>query len=170
MGHPAAYAYAARLPSGAELAPPVGPGCDLALVWTFRGAPHVHCRSDLDAVAAALWPMSEADAIGRLNETGPSVSKAGIAALEQFGLVTEAMHSVVASSVAKGAASTAVTQLLPDVLHRECRPCKARHVSDSAMRATALPAGVELEPGTAPPVLIHRMRARRPRWKAGMHA
>lgn len=163
MGHPAAYAYAARLPDGADLAPPVGPGEDLALAWTFRGAPHVHRRSDLNAVTAALWPMSEADATGRLNETGPSVAKAGIDALDQFGRATEAMHAVVSSSIAKGAASTAVTERLPDVMRRDCRPCQARHVSDSAMRATSLPAGVELEPGTAPPVLVRRVRARRPK-------
>ncbi len=57
-----------------------GPGQPLALVWSLRGAPYVHRRDDLDAVAAALYPMSEQDAGGRLNETGPAVKRAGIPA------------------------------------------------------------------------------------------
>ncbi|MBE7189127.1 crosslink repair DNA glycosylase YcaQ family protein, partial [Jatrophihabitans endophyticus] len=166
MGQPAGYAFAARLPADVDLAPgamAIGPGNELAFGWTLRGAPHVHRRADLDRLAAALWPMSEADAAGRLNETGPSVARAGIPALEQFGLAVDAMHAVVRSSIAKGAASTAVTAALPDVMARDCRPCRARHVSDSAMRSTALAAGVEIEPGTNPPVLVHRPRARRPK-------
>jgi hypothetical protein len=165
MGHPAGLAFAARLPADVDLSPgavPVGPGHRLALAWTLRGAPHVHCRKDLDAVAAALWPLSEADAAGRLNETGPSVARAGISALEQFGLAVEAMRAVVTRPTAKGAASTEVTRRLPAVMRRDCRPCGASHVSDSAMRSSAPMAGLELEPGTAPPVLVPRTKARRP--------
>jgi hypothetical protein len=122
----------------------------------------VHRRRDLDAVARALWPLSEADAAGRLNETGPSVKRAGIAALEQFQLAVDAMREVVSSATAKGAASTAVTKRLPAPMGRDCRACKARHVSDSAMRAAAPAAGLEIEPGTAPPVLVPRAKAKLP--------
>ena len=55
-----------------------------------------------------------------------------------------------------------MTQRLPDVMARDCRPCQARHISDSAMRTTALAAGLELQPGTAPPVLQPRPKAKRP--------
>jgi hypothetical protein len=165
MGHPAALAFAARLPTDVPVGPaelPVGPGEPLALTWTLRGAPHVHRRSDLDAVGRALWPLSEADATGRLNESGPSVAKAGIPALEQFRLAVAAMREVVTGPTAKGAASTAVTQRIPKAMWRDCRACRTQHISDSAMRVAAPAAGLEMEPGTAPPVLLPRRRAKLP--------
>ena len=72
------------------------------------------------------------------------------------------MRKAVPAPTAKGAASTAVSADLPPVLLRDCRACKARHISDSAMRTASLPAGLELEPGTAPPVLVPRAKAARP--------
>jgi hypothetical protein len=165
MGHPAALAFAARLPADVPVGPsdvPIGPGHRLALAWTLRGAPHVHRRRDLDAVGRALWPLSEADAAGRLNETGPSVKKAGIPALEQYEIAIAAMRDVITSPTAKGAASTEVTKRIPKVMWRDCRPCKTHHVSDSAMRSAAPAAGIEIEPGTAPPVLVPRGKAKLP--------
>lgn len=165
MGHPAALAFAARLPLDAAVGPAdvaIGPGHQLALAWTLRGAPHVHRRRDLDVVGRALWPLSEADATGRLNESGPSVKRAGIAALEQFQLAVDAMRTVVTKPTAKGAASTEVTKLVPAAMRRDCRPCQTRHISDSAMRTAAPAAGLEIEPGTAPPVLVPRKRAALP--------
>jgi hypothetical protein len=157
----------ARLAFDARLATPpdaesFGPGRPLALVWSLRGAPHVHRRAELNALAGALYPSSEADAAGRLNETGPSVARAGISALEQVALATRAMHEVVSAPTAKGAASTAVTQRLPEPMRRWCRVCQAHHLSDSAMRLGSLLAGLELQPGTSPPVLQPRPRAKRP--------
>lgn len=136
-----------------------GPGTSLALVWSLRGAPHVHRRKDLDALAGALYPLSEADAIGRLNETGPSVARKGISALEQYQTALNAMRAVVTKPMGKGAVSTAVTKRIPDAMGRECRACKTTHVSDSAMRSTMLAAGLELTPDTAPPVLQRRRGA-----------
>lgn len=166
MGQPAALAFAARLPLDADVSPGAiayGPGSELALTWTFRGAPHVHRRADLDAVAAALWPLSEADAAARLNETGPSVKRAGIAAAEQFGLAVAELRAAVTAPTGKGAVSTAVSAALPAVMLRDCRVCKAKHISDSAMRAATPAAGLEMEPGTNPPVLLRRQRARLPK-------
>lgn len=165
MGSPAALAFAARLPADIDLSPgavPYGPGHDLAYAWSLRGAPHLHRRADLDALAAALWPLSEADAAARLNETGPSVAKAGIPALEQYAIAVREMRAAVTGPTGKGAVSTAVSRAVPDVMLRDCRPCKARHISDSAMRTTTLAAGLELEPDVAPPVLRRRPKARRP--------
>jgi hypothetical protein len=165
LGNPVGLAFAARLPSSVGVGPDavgIGPGHRLALAWTLRGAPHVHRRRDLDAVAKALWPLSEADAAGRLNETGPSVKRAGIPALDQFRIAVDAMRDVVTEPTAKGAASTEVTRRIPKVMWRDCRACKAHHISDSAMRAAAPAAGLEMEPGTAPPVLVPRRGAKLP--------
>jgi len=90
------------------------------------------------------------------------VAKAGITGLEQYELAIDAMAAVVTKPTAKGAASNAVTKRLPNEMGRDCRPCKARHVSDSAMRTSALAAGLELQPATAPPVLLPRAGATRP--------
>lgn len=165
MGHPAALAFAARLPDGVPVSPAalrIGPGKRLALAWTLRGAPHVHRRADLDAVAAALWPLSEADATARLNESGPSVKKAGIPALEQFEIAVRALREVVTEPTAKGTASTEVTRRIPKPMRRDCRACKTQHISDSAMRAAAPAAGLEIEPGSSPPVLVPRAGAAHP--------
>lgn len=162
VGDAARLAFDARLSGG----PPTGafgPGRPLALVWSLRGAPYVHRRSDLDAVAAALYPLSEADAAGRLNETGPSVARARIDALEQYAIAVDAMRAAVRAATPKGAASTAVTQRVPAAMRRDCRACKTAHISDSAMRVSSLAAGLELQPGTAPPVLQRRPGARRPK-------
>ncbi len=166
MGSPAALAFAARLPAGVDLSPDAvdfGPGTDLAYTWTLRGAPHVHRRGDLDALATALWPLSEQDAAARLNETGPSIERQGIPALEQFATAVRELRAVVTSPTAKGAVSTAVSERIPGVMLRDCRTCKASHISDSAMRAATLPAGLELEPDTSPPVLRRRPKAKVPK-------
>jgi hypothetical protein len=160
-------ADAARLAFDARLesAPPsdnVGPGHPLALVWSLRGAPHVHRRADLNDLAGALYPLSEADAAGRLNETGPSVKRAGIPALEQYAIAVREMKVVVRKPMGKGAASTAVSEKIPREMRRNCRACKAMHISDSAMRPATLAAGLEFDPGTSPPVLQPRPRPRVP--------
>lgn len=154
-GEQARLAFAARLDTIPD-AGLIGPGAPLALAWSLRGAPYVHRRAELARVAAALFPLSEADATLRLNETGPSVARANLPALEQYREAARAMRAAVRAPIAKGAASTAVTRAIPQVMWRECRACRTSHISDSAMRSTSLAAGVELEPGTAPPVLLRR--------------
>ena len=44
---------------------------------------------------------------------------------------------------------------------RSCRPCNAIHVYENPFRMAALQAGLELEPGTSPPVL-HRINGLKP--------
>ncbi|WP_375499543.1 winged helix DNA-binding domain-containing protein [uncultured Jatrophihabitans sp.] len=162
MGHPAAFAFAARLPDGSDVTPPIGPGEDLALAWTLRGAPHVHRRRDLDGLAAALVPLSEADATGRLNETGPSVARKGLPALEQYATAVRELRAAVPKPTAKGTVSTVVTRNIPEGMRRECRACGTSHISDSAMRAAFLGAGLELDPDSSPPVLLRRPKAKQP--------
>jgi hypothetical protein len=154
-GEQARLAFDARLASTPS-ADAFGPSKPLALVWSLRGAPYVHRRADLDSLTGALYPLSEADAMQRINETRPSVQRAGIAALEQYELMVAAMRAAVRKPTAKGAVSTAVSKAVPDPMLRACRACKASHISDSVMRASFLAAGLELEPGTSPPVLRRR--------------
>jgi hypothetical protein len=160
-GDQARLAFDARLPETPRR-DAFGPEATLALVWSVRGAPHVHRRGQLDELAGALYPLSEADAAGRLNETGPSVKRAGISALDQFATATQAMRSVVRKPTAKGAASTAVSKAIPAPMLRACRACGTSHISDSAMRTASLAAGLELQPDTSPPVLQPRRGARVP--------
>ncbi len=153
-GDSARLAFDARLRRTPSLRG-VGPGQPLALAWTLRGAPHLHRRTDLDWLAAALWPLSDADALGRV-DAGSTMKKAGMAGLAGFAAGAEAMRKVVTAPMGKGAASTAVTAATPDTLHRYCRSCQATHVFELIFRMGSLPAGIELEPGTAPPVLVPR--------------
>jgi hypothetical protein len=156
-GDAARLAFDARMRSG----PPrggVGPGESLALAWTLRGAPHLHRRRDLDWLAGALWPLSDADASARL-DAAASMKKAGLAGLDGFTAAVRAMRDVVTASMAKGAASTAVTKVTPDAMHRYCRGCQAIHVFEMSFRLASLPAGIELDPGTSPPVLVPRADA-----------
>jgi hypothetical protein len=155
----ARLAFDARLadvPAGVA----IGPGEPLALVWSLRGAPYVHRRKDLNGLAAALWPMSEADAVARL-DAAASVRKAGMSVLDAYALTVDALVDAVHAPMGKGAASTAVTELVPRPLTRDCRACKARHVFELPFRIGSLPAGLELEPETSPPVLLPRVRAKR---------
>ncbi|HEY3088024.1 MAG TPA: winged helix DNA-binding domain-containing protein [Jatrophihabitantaceae bacterium] len=149
----AALALDARLPSPPD-------GASLALAWTLRGAPHLHRGPDLDWLAGALWPLSDADALARLDASA-SMRKAGIGGLSGFEATVQAMRRVVRAPTGKGAASTAVTGATPPAVHRYCRSCQATHIFEGLFRLASLPAGLELEPGTAPPVLVPRNGAPR---------
>src|SRR5699024_2864123 len=46
--------------------------------------------------------------------------------------------------------------------HRWCRPCESTHLYEQVFRLAALPAGLELEPSTSPPVLRRLARWRGP--------
>lgn len=155
-----ALALDARLPA----TPPgdiAGPDRPLALAWTLRGAPHLHRREDLDRIAGALWPLSDADALFRLDASS-SMKKADLGGLSGFVTSVEALRKIVTAPMGKGAVSTALTAATPDAMHRYCRGCKVTHVFEMPLRMGTLPAGIELEPDTAPPVLVPRPDAALP--------
>jgi hypothetical protein len=92
-------------------------------------------------------------------QTRPHLVSAGLVALDGYQASTEVLRSVVRAPTSKGAVSAAMTPLVHPALTRYCRVCKATHVGEMVLRATALPAGLELEPGTSPPVLVPRAKA-----------
>ena len=129
------------------------PDDELATVWTVRGAPHVHRRADLPAVAAATAPFSDADAGKRIFDAARPLKAAGIGTLEALDLVADAMRSVVTEPMVKGEVSSRVATLVPPPFLRDCRPCGATHLYEMPFRLAALRAGLELRAGTSPPVL-----------------
>ncbi|SDY54990.1 Winged helix DNA-binding domain-containing protein [Geodermatophilus africanus] len=125
----------------------------LATVWTVRGAPHLYRRADLPGVAAATAPFSDADAGKRIFDAAKPLKAAGIGNLEALDAVAAAMRSVVTAPMVKGEMSGRLTALMPEPYLRLCRPCDATHIHEQPFRLAALRAGLELEPGTSPPVL-----------------
>ncbi|WP_020578527.1 winged helix DNA-binding domain-containing protein [Actinopolymorpha alba] len=150
----ARLALAARLPEplpGGE--DPLADEETFALLWSVRGAPHVHRRADLPGLARALWPRSEADATARLAAERKALKAAGIPALDAFTAAAQAVRAVVTKPLGKGDVSAAVTARLPDAYAYDCRGCRARHVYGGLFQLVGLPAGVRHEPDTSPPIL-----------------
>ena len=142
----AAWALALR---GAEPAAPD----DLVFAWTLRGAPHAYRRQDIEAVAVATAPLSESDAAKRIFDASKPLKDAGIPALDALRLVADQLRAIARRPTSKGDASSRLTELVDDPYVRSCRPCATTHVFEMPFRLAALHAGLELEPGTSPPVL-----------------
>ena len=126
---------------------------ELVLAWTLRGAPHVYRRADLPSVARAVQPWSDADAGKRIFDAAKPLKAAGIGNLEALDHVAAALREVVTAPTVKGDVSGALNARLAQPYLRSCRPCGAVHIHELPFRLAALRAGLELEPGTSPPVL-----------------
>lgn len=148
-------ALAARLTDPALIPDPPDPGGEqwLALVWSLRGAPHLHRRADLPAVARALWPVDEADATARLSGDAARLAGSGATPLAAYRAAVTAMRQAITGPLVKGAASAAVTGILPRRYSGHCPACRSTHVRELLFRLGALPAGIGLVPGTRPVVL-----------------
>jgi hypothetical protein len=142
----ALWALAVR---GVEAPPPD----ELVTAWTLRGAPHVYRRVDLPGVAAATAPFSDADAGKRIVDASKPLKAAGISNLDALDTVAAAMRSIVTGPMVKGEMSARLTAALDEPYLRFCVPCDAVHTYEQPFRLSALRAGLELLPGTSPPVL-----------------
>ena len=129
------------------------PDGELATAWTLRGAPHLYRRADLPSVAVATAPFSDADAGKRIYDASKPLKAAGIANLDALDVVAAAMREIVTAPMVKGEMSRRLSERLPEPYLRFCRSCDAVHVYEMPFRLAALRAGLELRPGTSPPVL-----------------
>jgi len=144
----------------------------LTSAWSVRGAPHVHRRADLPALAAALWPHDDVDAAARLAWNATRVRETGRPPLEVLAATVAAVAEVAALDPAtldatgippverrdgevglsKGLLSREVGRRMPRELLRWCEPCRVEHVFEQALRLTALPGGLAVEGGS--PVVL----------------
>jgi hypothetical protein len=132
----------------------------LVTAWTLRGAPHVYRRTEAAKVAAAVAPMSEADARKRVFDASAPLKRAGIDVLDALDEIAGEMRDIVVKPTSKGDLSTALTPRMAEPYRRFCKPCNAIHLYEQTFRLSAIRAGLELQPDTSPPVL-----ERIPRWR-----
>ncbi|MDO3702129.1 crosslink repair DNA glycosylase YcaQ family protein [Micromonospora sp. C28SCA-DRY-2] len=113
----------------------------LELVWSMRGAPHLHRRAELPELAAAIWPLDDADATRRLPGRIREGARLGLAA---FRVTADAFAAVVTAPMARGDVSRAVSDRVPAELTYDCEPCGARHISGALFQQAGLAGGVRL--------------------------
>ena len=123
------------------------------LLWSLRGAPHLHRRADAARFAAALWPADDADAAARLSGDAGRLHSDGADPLQAYRVVSDAMREVITDATVKGAASAAVTAAIPAQYSGFCRACGSVHVREMLFRVVALPAAIGLIADTKPVVL-----------------
>lgn len=145
---------------GVSMASATADSADLALVWTLRGAPHAYRRADIAQVATATAPFSSADAAKRIFDAARPLRAAGIDPNDALDTIAGHLRDIVREPTVKGEVSTELTARLDPPYLRHCRPCNATHTYEQPFRLSALRAGLELQPGTSPPVL-----QRIPRWR-----
>lgn len=126
---------------------------DLAYEWTLRGAPHAYRRADLADLAVAVAPYSSTDASKRIFDAAAPLRRAGVDSLDALGEMSAEMRRIVKKPTTKGDVSSALTAVLDDHFLRWCNPCQATHAYEQPFRFSALQAGLELVPGTSPPVM-----------------
>ncbi|MGK5630712.1 DNA glycosylase AlkZ-like family protein [Streptomyces sp. URMC 123] len=123
----------------------------LELVWSFRGAPHLHRRADLRALAAALWPVDDTDATARIDTA--MIKEGARLGRTAFRVTAAAFHEVVTAPMAKGEVSAAVSASVPETLTHWCARCGARHISGLLFQQAGLFGGTRVVPEAGGTVL-----------------
>lgn len=139
--------------SAAKLSAAADQLSELALAWTLRSAPHFYRRKDLPEIRIATSPLSEADAGKRIFDANRPLKAAGISATTALAEVSTKMRALVTEPMVKGEVSRRLAKQVSEPYLRYCQPCKAIHLYEIPFRLAALYAGLELVPGTSPPVL-----------------
>ncbi len=142
-----AQSLAARLPAGA------GEPADLVTAWSFRGAPHLLRRSDVDSLARELWPRSDVDALARLGGEAAVLRRAGVAGLDAFHTTARELRDIVTEERTKGEVSAELTTRLPAPYNYDCRGCGTTHVYNTLFQSMGLAAGVQVVAGSRPTLL-----------------
>ena len=91
--------------------------------------------------------------------------QAGVPVLEALAVIARTQRDLVRNPTVKGELSTALTERLEPHSLRYCRVCAATHAWENPFRMAPLQGGLELQPGTSPPVL-QRITGHRPRSSA----
>lgn len=128
-------------------------GAEAVLAWTVRSSPHLYRRADAAAVAVATAPLSENDAAKRVFDASKPLRQAGVPVLEALAVIARTQRDLVRKPTVKGDLSTALSERLEPHSLRYCRPCDAIHAWENPFRMAPLQGGLELQPGTSPPVL-----------------
>lgn len=140
----------------AALDPYTGTGTgtdDLALVWSVRASPHVYRRADLPDVLVAVSPYSDADADSRIIGADAPLREAGISSREGLAEVARRLRQLATEPTVKGDLSGRLSAALGPPYVRDCVACGVVHVWELPFRLGTFYAGLQLEPGTSPPVL-----------------
>jgi hypothetical protein len=122
----------------------------LTLVWSTRGAPHLHRGSELPALAAALWPLSDADARTRI-ATG-AIKEGAKLGLAAFTAAATAVQKLAAEwtaagrtdPISKSELSETVSARIPASLTFWCKVCQSQHLSGALLQQVGLPGGMQL--------------------------
>ena len=129
------------------------PTTHLATGVDVRGAPHVYRRATSPASPPPPRRSPTPTPASGSSTPRKPLKAAGIPNLEASTPSPDAMRSIVTAPMVKGEMSTRLTAVLDEPYLRFCVPCDAIHTYEQPFRLAALRAGLELEPGTSPPVL-----------------
>lgn len=131
----------------AQAAPAVAEAVEtgaLVTVLSLRGAPHLHRRTDVSSLRAALAPASTDDLEATTGPLPDGVRDRDDPVAEVARAIDAAMGDH--DALSKSDLSSATTPLLDDALAPWCVPCGAHHAIDGLFRLATLRARLHLVP------------------------
>lgn len=124
------------------------PPDDLVVAMTMRGSPHLHRRTDLPLIRAALRPRDNESMRPFLGGFGDTLIESGADGPALLARVAEELRRTFPGEIAtKGELSGAVSPGLPASVRPWCAGCGTDHVAEGMFRLGTLFAGIEVVPG-----------------------